>query len=120
MRKRWGCPRDTASAVSGPFRFVRAYSVVDVFLVLNIAQSPELLKSTPNPMCWFGAAANVATNSSARPAANDALVPAQPPSTESEPDPTVTELPGFQLPDVHADGSVVPPNSAPAVGVRMT
>src|ERR671932_343911 len=50
-----------------------AYRLLDVSFVLKMAQSGELLKSTPKPTCSKGVAPKVATNSSERPGTKVAL-----------------------------------------------
>ena len=72
------------------------------------------------PTCWNGAPLNVATNSSERPAAKFAMVPARAPSTTSVPPDTVAVPPGLHAVDDQSTGSAVPKNSLPAAGLSIT
>src|SRR5262249_17181989 len=62
----------------------------------------------------------VATNSSERPAAKFAIVPARAPSTTSAPPETVAVPPGFQAGDDQSPGNAAPKNSLPAAGLSIT
>src|SRR2546422_9999217 len=85
-----------------------------------MAHGPAL-KSVPKPACWNGCAPKVAVNSSERPEAKVASVPAREPLTVSTPPPTVAlPLGGVQSVLDHPLGSVEPANSSPTKGVRIT
>ena len=105
-----------------PLLFVRANSVALVFHVLNMAHdSPDSeRRSWPRPACWNVSAPNVPTNSIERPGPNVPVVASSALSTTACPPPTLT-LP----PPVHGVldqplGRLVPLNSAPTVGAKMT
>ncbi len=96
----------------------RAYSWSPAAPVLKMAHCPEL-KSFAKPMCWFWALKS-ATNSSVRPGAKNASVRTKSSSSTTLPELTTAGGPAFQSLAVQPAGRLLPPNSAPTVGARMT
>ena len=94
-------------------------------LLLNIPVLPVVLSPLPSPMCWLAVAvAKVATNSSTRPALKPVVLVGvrRPPSTLTFPPETVEPpaAPSLHSTLVQPAGSVVPENSFPSVGARIT
>ena len=104
-----------------PLLFVRANSVALVFHVLNMAHdSPDSEEVLAQAGVLEQSAPNVPTNSIERPGPNVPVVASSALSTTACPPPTLT-LP----PPVHGVldqplGRLVPLNSAPTVGAKMT
>ena len=84
------------------------------------AAQGRVLKFTPKPAFWFACPLKVAMNSTVLPEQNRLLVPVRAPSSVMAPCATVPTPPVCHKVMIHWLGTLVPPNSAPRVGSRIT
>src|SRR5262245_46384331 len=101
-----------------PAPAVRAYRAPPAN-VLNAAHG-GLLKLLSKPICWYGSPVNVARNSSEDPAVTGVGPETSVPSAVSVPPAMVATPPVLHGVLVQPVGSVVPENSLPVIGARLT
>src|SRR6266581_145804 len=120
IRYRCGDPSSPAPTRTWLPSLARAYTASPAPPVLKMIHGELKSMSATNPTCWNRSARNVATNSIERPGPNEPTVPARAPSTTSCPPLTVALPPPDHGADCQSPGSVLPENSAPEAGARIT